>query len=162
MLMLPSSASGVACKCVHKGITEGHMISLFRGTSPLVNYPQPTAAEVRHAGVWRFSTGSRSCPNLVIKIFRHTFGCVTIMSIVTSFCPWRALLLAVAAQLHRTCSTDSSTPHPSSHRLSSVSPMKWRYRFSSIACPVLILVKVILTSRGQSFSMSYFGRRLSL
>ena len=34
-----SSASGVACKRMHKGIAEGHVTSLFRGTSPLVNYP---------------------------------------------------------------------------------------------------------------------------
>ena len=34
-----SSASGAACKRMHKGIAEGHVTSLFRGTSPLVNYP---------------------------------------------------------------------------------------------------------------------------
>ena len=65
-------------------------------------------------------------------------------------------------RLVRTCSMDSFNKYPSLHRLFSVRPMKWRYRFNSIVCPVLILVKVILTSSGHSFSMSYFGRRISL
>ena len=96
-LLSSSSTSGVACKCMHKGITEGHVTSLFRGTSPLV----------------------KVIPN------QPRLRCDT----------------PVPGAFH-----DSSTPQPSSNRLSSVRPMKWRYRFNSIACPVLILVKVILTS----------------
>ena len=80
-----------------------------------------------------FTLGSRSCPYLTLRIFRHTSGSFTNISSLTLPLHSLALAAAVALHLHRTCSIDSSSLHPSSghHPSSSSCRNSHRYLFSS-------------------------------
>ena len=106
----------------HEGPTGGHRALL------LLTFGAPHPNRYVVATVSFFSSGSRSCPTRVARIFLHSSGCVTIMSSDTT--PSQYLLRAsmVDGHSHSMCSTSSVTAHPSSHQLLSSMPTKLRYR----------------------------------